>query len=84
MLEGAMALSQELGQFTQRRLQDDMDTFRGLLTCGTVLDAFECQRQFAQRLTSQYAEEAGRVASLIARMTNGAASSPSSSGPAAR
>ncbi len=71
LLEGALAISEELGHFTQRRLQDDMETFRGMLACGNVLDALECQRQFAQRMTAQYAEEAGKLANMMAGMANG-------------
>jgi len=46
------ALSQEIAQFTQNRLQEDMAAWSTLASCNSPEDAFECQRRFAQQATA--------------------------------
>jgi phasin protein len=59
-LNGVNALSQEIAQFTQGRLQEDMAAWSTLASCSSPEAAFECQQRLAEKAT------AGRGRSLIA------------------
>ncbi len=64
--QGMSTLSQEITQFTQSRLQEDMATWTTLASCKSPEDAFECQRRFAEKATSQYSEEITKLSRLMA------------------
>ena len=64
--QGMSALSQEITQFTQSRLQEDMAAWSTLASCKSPEDAFECQRRFAEKATSQYSEEITKLSRLMA------------------
>lgn len=73
--QGISALSQEITQFTQSRLQEDMAAWSTLARCKSPEDAFECQRHFAEKATSQYSEEITKLSRLMAGLaTDGLAS----------
>jgi hypothetical protein len=74
MGRAATELSQELVAFWQSRFQADMDGWKALPSCHNPGEFFECQRQFAEKATAQYCDEASKLASRIVGVINSAAS----------
>jgi phasin family protein len=68
-LQGMFALSHEITQFTQGRLQEDMAAWSALATCRNPEEAIDCQRRFAAKATEQYAEEIGKLSQMMVGMT---------------
>lgn len=66
--QGMNALSREITQFTQNRLQEDMAAWSTLASCKSPEDAFECQRRFAEKATSQYSDEITKLSQLMASL----------------
>lgn len=64
------ALTQEIGQFVQARLQEDLNIWTKLTACKNVNDAFECQRQFLQKATTDYVDEANKLSRLTMTMAS--------------
>ena len=62
---GMNALSQEIAQFTQCRLQEDIAAWSTLASCNSPEDAFECQRRFAQKATAGYAAEVTKLSQMM-------------------
>jgi Phasin protein len=62
---GMNALSQEIAQFTQSRLQEDMAAWSTLTRCNSPEDAFECQRRFAEKATAGYAAEVTKLSQMM-------------------
>ena len=48
-LEGMSKISQEIVQFTQNRLQEDVSAWAVLASCHDPNDAMDCQRRIAER-----------------------------------
>jgi len=69
--KGVNNFSQELAQFTQSRLQEDLTAWSTLASCRTFEDVFACQRRFAEKATSQYSEEVGKLSRLVADFAAG-------------
>jgi phasin family protein len=67
-LQAVFALSQEITQFTQTRLQEDMAAWSTLAACRNPEEAMECQRRFAAKATEQYAEEIGKLSQMTMSM----------------
>lgn len=65
---GVTTLSGELASFIQARLQDDMAAWSALAACRTSEEAFECQRRFAERATTQYSEEITKLSQMMAKL----------------
>jgi hypothetical protein len=65
---GAGAFTSEIVNFAQSRLQEDMSAWSRLMECKQPADALECQRQFAQKMASDYAEEAGKLTRLMTQV----------------
>jgi len=65
---GMNALSQEIAQFTQGRLQDDIAAWSTLARCSSPEDAFECQRRFAQKASAGYAAEVTKLSQMMMRL----------------
>ena len=63
-------LTEELGQFAQARLQEDLGIWSKLTTCKDVSQVFECQRQFVQKATSDYIDEANKLSRLTMNIAN--------------
>ena len=63
-----MALTEEMGQFAQSRFQEDMSIWGKLASCKDVGQAFECQRQFIQKATTDYIDEASKLSQLTVSM----------------
>jgi hypothetical protein len=70
----ATELSQELMAFWQSRFQADMDGWKAFASCHNPGEFFECQRQFAEKATAQYCDEASKLTSRIVGVINSAAS----------
>jgi hypothetical protein len=68
-LQGMFALSQEITQFAQGRLQEDLAAWSALATCRSPEEAMDCQRRFAAKATEQYAEEIGKLSQMMVGMT---------------
>ena len=58
------ALTEEMGQFVQARLQEDMGTWAKLTACKDPSQAFECQRQYAEKAAADYLDEANKLSRL--------------------
>jgi hypothetical protein len=64
-LAGMFALSQEITQFTQSRLQEDMAVWSMLATCSSPEQAVDCQRRFAAKLADQYSDEIAKLSRMM-------------------
>ena len=64
-LNGVNALSQEIAQFTQNRLQEDMAAWSTLASCISPETAFECQRRFAEKAIAGYADEVTKLSQMM-------------------
>ena len=64
-LQGIFALSQEISQFAQARLQEDMAAWSTLTACRSPEEAMDCQRRFAAKATEQYAEEITKLSQMV-------------------
>lgn len=62
---GMNALSQEIAQFTQNRLQEDMAAWSTLAGCNSPEDAFGCQRRFARRAPAGYVAEVAKLSQMM-------------------
>ena len=64
-LNGVNALSQEIAQFTQSRLQEDMAAWSTLASCNSPEAAFECQGRFAEKATAGYVAEVTKLSQMM-------------------
>jgi hypothetical protein len=64
-LAGMFALSQEIAQFTQSRLQEDMAVWSTLATCSSPEQAVDCQRRFAAKMADQYSDEIAKLSRMM-------------------
>jgi hypothetical protein len=64
-LQGMFAVSQEITQFTQHRLQEDMAAWTALATCHNPEETMTYQRRFAENATTQYAEEINKLSQMM-------------------
>jgi Phasin protein len=64
-LSGMFALSQEITQFTQSRLQEDMAVWSTLATCSSPEQAVDCQRRFAAKMADQYSDEIAKLSRMM-------------------
>ena len=62
---GMNALSQEIAQFTQSRLQEDMAAWSTLASCNSPEAAFECQGRFAEKATAGYVAEVTKLSQMM-------------------
>ncbi len=69
MLKGAMALSQEMTEFTNARLRQNVERSETLLRCSDPAEAFGLQCDFAHKTTQQYLDEANRLMALATDVT---------------
>jgi hypothetical protein len=75
MIKGANELSHEIMTFIQGRFQADVDAWKALTSCRNPSEMFECQRDFAERATTQYLEEAKKLTEHIIGMVGSATAS---------
>ena len=64
-LNGMNALSQEIAQFTQSRLQEDVAAWSTLASCSSPEAAFEYQRRFAEKATAGYVAEVTKLSQMM-------------------
>ena len=69
-LNGMNALSQEIAQFTQSRLQEDMAAWSTLAGCNNPEDALECQRRLAEKATAGYLAEVTKLSTMMVSLAN--------------
>lgn len=62
-----VALAQEIPQFTQERLEEDVATWSALAACRTPGEALECQRRFAATATEQYYDQLTKLSQMTMR-----------------
>jgi len=67
---GMNALSREIAQFTQNRLQEDMAAWSTLAGCNSPEVAFECQRRFAQQATAGYVAEVAKLSQMMVSLAS--------------
>ena len=58
------ALTEEVGQFMQARLQEDMGIWGKLTSCKDASQVFECQRQFVQKAATDYLDQANKLSRI--------------------
>jgi hypothetical protein len=69
-LRGMFAVAQEIAQFTQLRLQEDMAALSTLAACASPEQALECQRRFAARAGEQYGGEMTKLSQMMISVAN--------------
>src|SRR5215471_15391886 len=63
-VEGMFALSREIAQFTQVRLQEDMAAWSTLATCRSPEQAMDCQHRFVAKMSDQYSAEIAKLSTM--------------------
>jgi hypothetical protein len=64
-LDGMFEISQEIAQFTQNRLQEDMAAWAALAACHDPKDTVDCQRRITETVAEQYAKEFGKLSHMM-------------------
>lgn len=67
IVEAYWAMASELLSFAGRRLQAQAELCRSLGRCQELGEAVDLQRQFGERVTRDYADEAGQLSEVIRR-----------------
>jgi len=65
MVKGMFVVSQEITQFSQTRLKEDVKNCEALSRCHSPSEALDCQHRFAETATAQYLEEAHKLTGLM-------------------
>jgi hypothetical protein len=68
LLQGALTISQEMAEFAQARLREDVEVCGKLAKCHDPNEAAECQREFVNKATAQYLEHANKLAALMTQL----------------
>jgi hypothetical protein len=69
MMKGMAAFGQEMVDFTNERLRQNIETSQSLMGCNDMSQAFGLQCGFAQAATQQYLQEASKLMTLAAEVT---------------
>lgn len=72
MMKGGLEFAQEMLAFSQARLQADIDSWRALTACRNPGDLFECQKDYTQKATAQYLDEANKLTTRMFGVISGA------------
>jgi len=64
------ALTQEMTQFVEARLQEDTGAWFGLASCRNLTDIVECQRRYAEKATADYLDEYRKLSQIVLNLTN--------------
>ncbi len=67
---GMSALTEEMGQFMQARLREDIGAWSKLTACRDPSQLLETQRQYVEKSAADYLDEAGKLTRLALDMTN--------------
>lgn len=68
VLEGVGKLQQETSRFVIRRLEEDLDRHRQLLTCRSPEDALQIVSDAARQTVQDYTDEVGRLSEIAAEV----------------
>jgi hypothetical protein len=69
MMKGMAAFGQEIVEFANARLRQNIETSQSLMGCSDITQAFGLQCDFARNATQQYLEEASKLMTLAAEVT---------------
>lgn len=69
MLKGMAALGQEMVDFANTRLKQNLETSQSLMGCNDVSQAFGLQCDFARTATQHYLQETSKLMNLTVSMT---------------
>ena len=67
---GISAFTEEVANFVQTRLREDMSALADLAKCKNAGEAFEFQSRFAQKTASEYFDEFNKVSRLAMTMAS--------------
>ncbi len=70
MLKGMAEMQREIMEFSNTRLRLDVETQEALAHCSDLREAFQVQSDFTQKAMRGYAEEAAKLMSLSAKVSN--------------
>lgn len=70
MMQGMMAWSREMADFTHARLQEGAERSAALMQCTDPNAALALHRDFAAKATGQYLEEAGKLTTMAMQMAS--------------
>jgi hypothetical protein len=73
-VQAMIEISQEIAQFTQARLEEDVAAWVRFAGCRSPDEALECQQHFLERASGQYLMESNRLSQMIAGLTSAGAS----------
>ncbi len=73
MMNSSFELAQEMLTFSQMRLQANIDAWKALTACRNPDDLFGCQKDFTEKATAQYLDEANKVTSRVISIMSSAA-----------
>jgi hypothetical protein len=68
ILNGSLMFWQELAEFAQARLREDVEACGKLARCRGPNEAAECQREFVGKATAQYLDHANKLAVLMTKL----------------
>lgn len=69
MLKGMAALGQEMVDFANTRVKQNLETSQSLMSCDDMSRAFGLQCDFARTATQHYLQETSKLMNLTASMT---------------
>ncbi len=69
MLTGMAAIGQEMVQFAQTRLRENMTLSGAVMQCSDPNEAFRIECDYARSATQQYLDEAGKIMGLTADLS---------------
>ena len=69
VIKRLMQYNEEIAEFANKRLKEDMAVPQKLIACGSTHDIFNCYVAFYQDAAQQYLNEAQRLAALGGEMT---------------
>ncbi len=70
MVQGMMAWSREMADFTHARLQEGAERSAALMQCTDPNAALALHREFAAKATGQYLEEAGKLTTMAMQVAS--------------
>jgi hypothetical protein len=71
LMKKNLKITEDVLSFSQTRLQANIETLKKLSSCLGLRDVLECQKQFAEKTTSHYAEEMSKLtAQLMSAMSD--------------
>jgi len=69
LASGVTALGQEVMEFTNKRVSENLSLSESFAHCKNAGEAFEVNYEFAQKATLQYLEEASRLLALTGQIS---------------